>query len=73
MVVVSGYFVVRPECKVEDAISKAKEIGVEIHYVKENKVLILIEDDPKTVKRKLNRLKKIEEIENVFIAYYSLE
>ncbi len=73
MVVVSGYFVVRPGCSIKDAINKAKEIGVEVHYVKENKVVILIEDDPKVIKKKLNHLKKLEEIENVFIAYYSFE
>lgn len=77
MIIVSGFIEVNDRKAIPSIIEALKERNVEVHDIKEEKIVFLMERDLEgmpgvegRIRRELDSLKEIEGISNVYLAYF---
>ncbi len=77
MIIVSGYIEVNDREAIPLIIEALKERNLEVHDIKEQKIVFLMERDLEgmpgvegRIRRELDSLKEIEGISNVYLAYF---
>jgi len=72
--IVSGFVEVINESEVERIVESLRELRLEVHGIKDGKIVYLIErEDPKEIERTLETLKTIEGVKNVYLCYFTIE
>ncbi len=71
--IVSGFLLLTENCNINQLKENLEKNGVEVHYIKDNRVVFLIEGNVKDIKKKLKWMKDLDGVINVYLAYYSLE
>lgn len=80
MIIVSGFIEVNNKESIPGIVEALKERNVEVHDVKDEKIVFLMERDFEglpcmegRIRKELNSLKEIEGISNVYLAYFCLD
>ncbi|MDI6800738.1 MAG: chaperone NapD [Thermodesulfovibrionales bacterium] len=74
MVVASGYVEANELSDVEMVVNNLKAMDIEVNDVNEEKVVFVIERETAVeVKKKLDSLRDVAGVRNVYLAYFSLE
>ncbi len=72
--IVSGFVEVINESEVDRIVESLRELRLEVHGIKDEKIVYLIErEDPKEIERTLEMLKTIEGVKNVYLCYFTIE
>ncbi|MBI5098728.1 MAG: hypothetical protein HZB30_05765 [Nitrospirae bacterium] len=74
MVVASGFIEVNGLNDVEKVVNELKMRSIEVNEVNNEKVVFLIERETMAkIKNDMELIKDINEVENVYLTYYSIE
>ncbi len=80
MIIVSGFIEVDDMEAIPSIIEALKERNVEVHDIKEQKIVFLMERDIEglpgmegRIRKELDSLREIEGISNVYLAYFCLD
>ncbi len=74
MIVASGFIEVKEMDTAGNVISELKKRGITVDDFRSDRILFLIERDSiEAVRHEISSLKKLEDVKNVHLTYYSME
>lgn len=80
MIIVSGFIEVNNKESIPGIVEALKERNVEVHDIKDEKIVFLMERDLEglpgmegRIRKELDSLKEIEGINNIYLAYFCLD
>jgi nitrate reductase NapAB chaperone NapD len=74
MIVASGYVEAKGLNNLDKVLNELRRRGIEINEINEDKIVFLFErNNINSIRAELDSLREIEYINDVYLAYYSLE